>query len=208
MNQKAAGRTAQDVLDSITPAVKSWLSKVKPEAGEIEANLQRLAKEGKTKTILKGQQNAGRILTDLDEYRDIEEMLDIKFSQDEINQIDKLLSKVTHDNIDDTFKKIHNIAGNDKEKLGYVGSIRRGVDEQAATISRNDFKDTTLEGVNKYFNMPRAYFDVTDDSIKKARIATAVGGYAAVSVGGRYLSGGTLTRDNYWQKDIAGVPFF
>ena len=29
----------------------------------------------------------------------------------------------------------------------------------------------------------------------------------ALSVGGRYLQGGTLTTDQYGRKDIAGIPF-
>lgn len=39
------------------------------------------------------------------------------------------------------------------------------------------------------------------------RIGTAVGAYAGLSVGSRYLSGGTLTTNSSGNDDIAGIPF-
>ena len=54
---------------------------------------------------------------------------------------------------------------------------------------------------------PQAYFKNPDKKVRNTRIGTAVGAYAALSVGGRYLQGGTLTTDQYGRKDIAGIPF-
>ena len=39
------------------------------------------------------------------------------------------------------------------------------------------------------------------------RIGAAVGIYAGVNAGGRLVSGGSLTRNNKGEKDIAGIPF-
>ena len=61
--------------------------------------------------------------------------------------------------------------------------------------------------IHKAISYPQAYFMNSEKSIRNTRIATAVGAYAGVNVAGRYLSGGTLTRDNYGRKDIAGIPF-
>lgn len=52
-----------------------------------------------------------------------------------------------------------------------------------------------------------AYFTNPDKAIRKTRIATAAGAYGALTVGRRYMSGGTLTTDQYGRHDIAGVPF-
>lgn len=56
----------------------------------------------------------------------------------------------------------------------------------------------------------KTYYSNPDKTIRNTRIAAtagAVGTASALAVGGRYLSGGTLTRDQYGQKDIAGIPF-
>ena len=52
-----------------------------------------------------------------------------------------------------------------------------------------------------------AYYLSPDKKTRNTRIAASVGAVSAASVGGRFLSGGTLTRDQYGQKDIAGIPF-
>ena len=52
-----------------------------------------------------------------------------------------------------------------------------------------------------------AYYLSPDKKTRNTRIAATAGTVSAVSVGGRFLSGGTLTRDQYGQKDIARIPF-
>lgn len=59
----------------------------------------------------------------------------------------------------------------------------------------------------KYLRYPMAYFSNPDKQIRNTRIATAAGVYAGLAIGGRYLTGGTLTNDSYGKKDIAGIPF-
>lgn len=41
----------------------------------------------------------------------------------------------------------------------------------------------------------------------KKRLAAVGAAYAGVNVAGRYISGGTLTRNNDGERDIAGIPF-
>ena len=60
---------------------------------------------------------------------------------------------------------------------------------------------------DKITKYPQAYFSNPDKKVRNTRIGTTVGAYAALSVGGRYLQGGTLTTDQYGRKDIAGIPF-
>ena len=73
--------------------------------------------------------------------------------------------------------------------------ISKGIDPD--TISKKD----------KILKYPGAYFMNSDKQVRNARIAAAAGIYAGAAVSGRYLSGGTLTTDNYGRKDIAGIPF-
>ena len=53
----------------------------------------------------------------------------------------------------------------------------------------------------------KSYYSAPDTKTRNTRIAATVGTASALAVGGRYLSGGTLTTDRYGQKDIAGIPF-
>lgn len=64
-----------------------------------------------------------------------------------------------------------------------------------------------MSSLERAWAIPKAYFNPEDAKVKSTRIKTAVAAYAGIAIGGRYLSGGTLTTDNYGRKDIAGVPF-
>lgn len=75
----------------------------------------------------------------------------------------------------------------------------------APVSPENAYKNASI--LSKMTEIPKAYFTNPDKDIRNTRIATAVGGYAAASIGGRYLTGGTLTKDSYGRNDIAGVPF-
>lgn len=94
-----------------------------------------------------------------------------------------------------------------------------GINEQYAKELVNQAQDITHEVFKKKYNVndltkiqqgliyPQAYFNNPDKKIMAQRIGTAVGAYAGINAGGRFLSGGTLTTDSYGQKDIAGIPF-
>lgn len=60
---------------------------------------------------------------------------------------------------------------------------------------------------DKILKYPIAYYSNPDTKIKHTRFAATAGAYAGLAIGGRYLSGGTLTTDSYGRKDIAGIPF-
>ena len=83
--------------------------------------------------------------------------------------------------------------------------------QRAKTITEKELNkaiDTDMMSIpDKIMKYPQAYFKNPDKKIRNTRIGTAVGTYAALSVGRRYLQGGTLTTDQYGRKDIAGIPF-
>lgn len=99
------------------------------------------------------------------------------------------------------------------------------------TFSDLDIVDETIDGIKSYARKHKSSKNVTTDDVqnlkwyqkakeytsayylspdkktRNTRIAATVGTASALAVGGRYLSGGTLTRDQYGQKNIAGIPF-
>jgi hypothetical protein len=94
-----------------------------------------------------------------------------------------------------------------------------GISEENASKIVNSVKVTTNKILEKDASIKnasmlqkpatyvQAYFSNPNEKIKNQRIATAVGAYAGLTLGGRFLSGGTITTDSYGRKDIAGVPF-
>lgn len=112
--------------------------------------------------------------------------VNVKNYDEAINALSDDISKYTDKPVDKVMQRAKNITEAELSKAIDPGTI------------------STPEKILKY---PGAYFMNPDKKIAGTRIATAAGAYAGVAVGGRYLSGGTLTRDNYGRKDIAGVPF-
>ena len=94
-----------------------------------------------------------------------------------------------------------------------------GIAKQQAELLANNAQNVTnevfnktyaiddLNKVQKGFAYAQTYFNNPDKKIAAQRIGTAIGAYAGINAGGRFLSGGTLTTDSYGQKDIAGIPF-
>ena len=58
---------------------------------------------------------------------------------------------------------------------------------------------------NKYFN-PIDYFTHPDAKVRNTRRVAAVGTYATSAMVTRKLQGGTLTKNEYGERDIAGIP--
>ena len=122
--------------------------------------------------------------------------------------IDKLANSMRNtDYSDESFNKLNEAL---KEKGFEDNAINVTMDEikkRTSEILSQDITTKDIPDVHKPMYYTKAYFSNPDKSIKNTRINTAIGAYAAINVGGRYLSGGTLTRDEYGRKDIAGIPF-
>ena len=73
------------------------------------------------------------------------------------------------------------------------------------TVTTDDVQN--LKWYQKAKEYTSAYYLNPDKKTRNTRIAATAGTVSAVAVGGRFLSGGTLTRDQYGQKNIAGIPF-
>lgn len=142
----------------------------------------------------------------------------------------KITSIIAQDSVRDTLKPKMNITTEMEEVLKKISSNNLGESIDAALKDIGDIPDAvvkiikeraseSIENIDgskvvskmtkteRLMKMPKAYFSHPDKKIKSTRIATAAASYAGIATGGRYLSGGTLTSDNYGRKDIAGVPF-
>lgn len=188
MNTKAFGETIHDVASSI--ANSNWAKNVIPSVNELNqtiVNNTKLAQSLHTENIQKS-------LSTMFQGIDIPEEEAIRMAK---NVNAKNYEKAIDDLSDDISK--------------YTDKPVDKVMQRAKAITEEELSKTidtsTISTADKILKYPKAYFSNPDKHIKNTRIGTAVGGYAALTVGGRYLSGGTLTTDNYGRGDIAGVPF-
>ena len=70
-----------------------------------------------------------------------------------------------------------------------------------------DGEPTILGALNYVGANANAYFNPGDKMISRNRKFGAAGAYVAGTAGMRYLQGGTLTKDEYGESNIVGVPF-
>lgn len=64
-----------------------------------------------------------------------------------------------------------------------------------------------LDTVDKAGQLIQTYFKNPDQQVRTNRILGAAGAYGAVTIGGRLMSGGSLSVDRYGRQDLAGIPF-
>lgn len=186
MNQKALGASIQDLAASIAGYLK-------PQAGELHNTVAEMLKNNKQyqKTVAVEGMEAALTVAHVDE--------------DVIKEITKNMKGKTYESaIDSVTKQVE--AATDIP----VKTILDKAKQKSGQILESASPDEALQEKNKferYINYPQAYFNSPDFKTNAVRMGTAVGTYAGAAVGGRYLSGGTLTTDNYGQKNIAGIPF-
>lgn len=208
------GATIQDVASSVINGQTAKAIFPGTEALQKEIN-DRVASYANNGTYFKlfkdGLGNSGSEVN-----KEIQEIFAQRFDSDLLNsigidakraeEIATLRDSVTRENVDETISSIQKIAGDDKFSE-YVDTI---VKPQVANDVHGLNAETVIPGIgmgNYILNVPRAYYSNPDPKIRNTRIAATVGAYAGVAIGGRYLSGGTLTTDSYGRKDIAGIPF-
>lgn len=124
-----------------------------------------------------------------------------KVPEDEAEKLSKTVFSNTYEKDIEALSENINQYIIDTDKAIQVLKTKTGkvIDEGLDTV-----KPGLYDKITKY---PQAYFSNPDKKVRNTRIGTAVGAYAALSVGRRYLQGGTLTTDQYGRKDIAGIPF-
>lgn len=191
MNNKALntiGSKIQDVASSISNS--NWAKAVIPTTNELN------------ETIAKNTKLAGSLYNENIQKNLASMFQGINIPEEEAIRMAKNVNiKNYEESIDALADNISKYTDKPVDKV-----IQRAKEVTNAEISRGIDPDT-IPTSSKVLKYPQAYFMNQDKKIKNTRIATAAAAYTGVAISGRYLSGGTLTRDNYGRKDIAGVPF-
>ena len=191
MNNKAlntVGAKIQDIASSV--ANSQWAKAITPSMDELNQTIASNAKLAKSIHTENMRKSLGTMLQGIDvpeqEAIRMAKSINSKNYEEAIEALSDDISKYTDKPVDKVIQRAKTVTKQELEKK---------IDPDTISIP---------EKVLKY---PGAYFMGSDKKVRNTRIATAAAAYAGVTVGGRYLSGGTLTRDNYGRKDIAGVPF-
>lgn len=195
MNGKIIGETIEDVASSISNS--KWAKSIIPTVDELNKTI---ADNSKLSRSLHDE-NIHRQLKSMftginipeEEASRMAKTVKSKNYEQAINELSEDISKYTDKPVDKVLERAKSIT--EKE-------LSRKVDINEAGIGGK-----LNATVNKVIKYPQAYFMNPDKSIRDTRIGTAVGAYAGLAIGGRYLQGGTLTTDQYGRKDIAGIPF-
>lgn len=204
MNTASVGQKVGDVLDSVVSS--DFIRKLKPTMDELNNTMAKMAQKDKIWHIT--QTMTGSANANIQENLDgIVPQLVQSFNLGD--DFTKVAKGITQGNVDESFQKLHAMANGNAALDKKIDYMRKQVDsaiKDAGSISGSTVKDT-IGTINYIGNMPKAYFGHPDEQIRKARINTAIGAYAAATLGTRVISGGNLTTDSYGRKDIAGVPF-
>lgn len=188
MNGKVIGETIDDIASSISNS--KWAKSIIPTVDELN------------KTITSNSKLSSSLHTE-----NIQKNLSSMFKGINIPEEEaiKMAKTVNGKNYE---KAIDNLAESIAE---HTDKPVDKVIERAKTVTEKELNkaiDADMMSISeKIIKYPQAYFSNPDKSVRSTRIGTATGAYTALSVGGRYLQGGTLTTDKYGRKDIAGIPF-
>lgn len=130
----------------------------------------------------------------------------VGFDVDEANAIAKKIKPKSYEtDIDSLRDTLSQKVPNKKDLDELINKLKKVTE---LSINKEKKQGIQINSIyDKITKYPKAYFMNPDNKIKYTRIATAAASYAGLNIGGRYLSGGTLTTDSYGRKDIAGVPF-
>lgn len=131
----------------------------------------------------------------------LQRMQKLNIPEEKANELVQSVHAATYkEDIDELSKSLNEYT----DKTEAVSNLMKKKAEEVINKGPGNIELGLYDKITKY---PQAYFSNPDKKVKNTRIGTAVGAYAALSVGGRYLQGGTLTTDQYGRKDIAGIPF-
>ena len=126
-------------------------------------------------------------------------------------EAEKISKTVSSKNLDKSIEKLRDTVSEKLPEGKDIDNVLNTVKKRAEkTMSKEPDLENVLQTMNpieKYANYPKAYFTNPDKTVRNTRKGVAIGTYAGLAIGGRYLQGGSLTRDEYGRRDIAGVPF-
>lgn len=189
--------TAQDMKKAARniakkPAVKQYFDNIYPGKTNLINEL--------NQTIANDPKMSAKWMDERVQKR-VSDTLEDLVPKDKIEELSQTVHSATYsDDIDELAKSI----GQYTDKADIASKIMKDEAKEVIDNGLDNIKPGLYDKITKY---PQAYFKNPDKKVRNARIGTAIGAYAGLTVGGRYLQGGTLTTDQYGRKDIAGIPF-
>lgn len=218
----AAKEGVSEAIDNITGS--TFARNVRTSVEELNNNMADLARRNKISRMpffgasLKDVGLGGKVSPEK-MYETINESMEGLYAglgegAKEIDKLKKMFAKGKWGDAEGLKKKVSSIIGEDSEIYkDFVGSLDASLDKlKPETFTGNNVAGR-IGTLNYIFNAPKAYFNPLDEAgklnkdVARTRKLTAFGAYAGVTVGGRFVKGGSLTKDQYGQKDIAGIPF-
>ena len=187
MNGKAIGETIEDVASSISNS--KWAKSIIPNVQELN---QTIAHDSKMSAKWMDEKVRGEVKSTMEK---------LHIPTDTIDELSQSIHANTYE------KDIDSLAESLSQYTDKVDTASNLMKRKAKNVINDGLDNVNLGLYDKITKYPQAYFKNPDKKVRNARIGTAVGAYAALSIGGRYLQGGTLTTDQYGRKDIAGIPF-
>lgn len=199
MNMATAGQKVNDVLDSVISS--NFIRRLKPSVEEINDTIAQMAQKDKLWKItpMRGADATENIQRVVDDYAD-------RLFVDN-NDIQSIAHKLSSSNLDESFKKMYSLVENDTGLEKKINAFESKIREAGTVHIDPSNVKADVGGINYAMNIPKAYFSHPDKQIRSTRINSAIGAYAAATIGTRVMSGGSLTTDSYGRKDIAGIPF-
>ena len=101
-----------------------------------------------------------------------------------------------------------------KQRIAQMDILKNSVDfgtmsaREALTAAYKTGGYGKLSGAMAFGGNAKSYFTEGTTAQKVTRGVAAVTAYAGVNVAGRAINGGSLTRNNKGERDIAGIPMF
>ena len=209
INTKTILGGAEEAVDKIVGS--QFIKNVKTTVAELDENMTRLSSQGKLFQVPFARNMKDRGIGNEAMMSKINDALqggldDGAYSAEAMNKAKDIIKNINSSNQDQIFGQLEGALS--KNGFEYVKEdITKALSSQAAQDSGTIDLKEMMGKVNYYANIPKAYFNPADPKVRSDRIKAAVGGYAGVAVGARVLQGGSITRDEYGQRDIAGIPF-
>lgn len=187
-----------------------------------------LVEQAQRKALKKGvSQMSDELMQSAIAYADMIKLNDGKIFKPRTNFVNTA-AKINSENLDQSINKMGGILRSQKYSEDQIEKVVtqakqsatesiESLNEAARGVNRSNVRgfymngedgDPTILGTLNYVGATaHAYFNPADKKIAKNRKFGAAGTYVAGTAGMRYLQGGTLTKDEYGESNIVGVPF-
>lgn len=193
MNKAALNQFGTSIIDVAKSIAKDVYPGGKELVNELQSTIAKNISSSPNFTTRQAQNGVQTILQrlDIDDANDILKAVDGKNVDGSIDALrSKLDGKVASEKMD-----------------GVIEAMKKEAHREMSTPVDFQSAIKTTHKITEPYHYAKAYYTNPDKRVRNTRIGATAAAVGTVAIGGRYLSGGTLTTDNYGRKDIAGIPF-